>query len=130
MPTAQRYSRKREAILQTLMSTTSHPSAEWIYLQLKGQYPDLSLGTVYRNLSQFKQQGSIVCVGTVDGVERFDGTVRPHSHFICNGCGQVLDLHELQIPDDLCQRASVQTGGIAESCWLTLYGRCFNCKKH
>lgn len=127
MPAAQRYSKKREAILQTLMSTTCHPSAEWIYLQLKGQYPDLSLGTVYRNLAQFKNQGTIVCVGTVNGVERFDGNVRPHSHFVCTSCGDVQDLHELQIPDDLCQRASDQTGGIAESCWLSFYGRCANC---
>ncbi len=47
------YSRKREAILDTLRSTKTHPTAEWVYLQLKSQYPDLSSGTVHRNLSQF-----------------------------------------------------------------------------
>lgn len=45
-----RYSKKREAILTAIRSTTCHPSAEWIYHTLKPTHPDLSLGTVYRNL--------------------------------------------------------------------------------
>ena len=83
----QNYSRKREAILDTLRSTKTHPTAEWVYLQLKSQYPDLSLGTVYRNLSQFKEDGTIVSLGVVNGQEHFDGDISPHSHFICSHCG-------------------------------------------
>ena len=51
-----RYSKKREAILTAIRSTTCHPSAEWIYQTLKPTHPDLSLGTVYRNLVFFQQQ--------------------------------------------------------------------------
>jgi Fur family peroxide stress response transcriptional regulator len=68
-----RYSKKRDAIYELLASTTCHPSAEWIYRNLKAEYPDLSLGTVYRNLSRFKEDGSIISVGVVDGQERYDG---------------------------------------------------------
>jgi Fur family peroxide stress response transcriptional regulator len=87
-----RYSKKREAILRTIRSTTIHPSAEWIYAQLKPEFPDLSLATVYRNLSEFLKSGEIISVDVVDSKERFDGNVSPHSHFICDECGVILDV--------------------------------------
>ena len=64
--------RKRNAILAYLRQTEDHPSAEMVYNQLKPEIPDLSLGTVYRNLSMFKTNGEIISIGTVNGVERFD----------------------------------------------------------
>ena len=73
-----RYSKKREAILNAIRSTTCHPSAEWIYQTLKPTHPDLSLGTVYRNLVFFQQQGQVQSVGVVNGQERFDGNTAPH----------------------------------------------------
>lgn len=94
MEKKQNYSRKREAILETLRSTKTHPTADWVYQQLKPAFPDLSLGTVYRNLSRFKEDGTIVSVGVVDGQERFDADVTPHSHFICTACGSVLDVED------------------------------------
>lgn len=128
MPTTQRYSKKREAILSLLRTTNSHPSAEWIHLQIKQQYPDISLGTVYRNLSQFKEQGDIICVATVNGVERFDANVEPHVHFICQSCGRVLDLHQTEIPEGLCLAAARETGAQVDQCWLTFHGACADCK--
>ena len=92
MEKRQNYSRKREAILSAICSTTTHPTAAWIYQKLKPEYPDLSLGTVYRNIARFKEDGVIVSVGVVDGQERLDGTVTPHAHFICSQCGSVLDV--------------------------------------
>jgi len=128
MPAAQRYSKKREAILSLMKMTDSHPSAEWIYLQMKQQYPDISLGTVYRNLSQFKDQGTIISVATVNGVERFDANVEPHVHFICQCCGKVQDLHQMEIPPGLCLTAARQSGAKVDQCWLTFYGACSDCK--
>ena len=64
--------RKRDAILSCLRQTTEHPSADWVYAKLKPEIPDLALGTVYRNLTLFKDQGLITSLGTVGGVERFD----------------------------------------------------------
>ena len=87
-----RYSRKREAILSAIRSTKSHPSAEWVYEQLKPQFPDLSLATVYRNIAEFLESGELVSVGFVASRERFDGNVAPHAHFICEKCGAVLDV--------------------------------------
>lgn len=119
--------RKRDAILNCLRSTTEHPSAEWIYMQLKPEYPDISLGTVYRNLALFKEQGLIVSIGTVNGVERFDGSAAPHVHYICSGCGRVLDLPEIEVPEALSSTAARTSGGRVDSCQLTFTGLCGNC---
>ena len=58
---------KAEAILTAIRSSDAHPSAEWIYHTLKSTHPDLSLGTVYRNLLFFQQNGTIQSVGVVNG---------------------------------------------------------------
>ena len=119
--------RKREAILSCLRSTTSHPGAEWIHGQLKGQFPDLSLGTVYRNLSLFKEQGLICSLGTVNGVERFDGNTAPHVHYICTGCGRVVDLPGISVPEELNAAAARDSGGQVTSCSLSFTGICGQC---
>lgn len=119
--------RKRDAILDCLRQTTEHPSADWVYARLKHEIPDISLGTVYRNLSLFKEQGLITSLGTVKGVERFDGNTDPHVHFICTACGRIADLPEMEIPQALCSAASGQTGGRVESCQLTFTGHCGEC---
>ena len=94
MATAKKFSRKREAILTCLHGTTCHPTAEWVYQQLKPQFPDLSLGTVYRNLAAFKAEGVIDSVGVVNGLERYDGNTIPHAHIVCESCGALLDAAE------------------------------------
>ena len=68
MKSGEKYSYKREAILQCIRQTNTHPSADWIYNQLKERIPDLSLGTVYRNLAQFKAKGQILSLGVVEGL--------------------------------------------------------------
>ena len=120
--------RKRNAILTCLRQTTEHPSAEWVYAKLKSEYPDISLGTVYRNLARFKEQGEIISVGTVNGVERFDGNTAPHVHFVCNRCTAVLDLPEIVVPEALSHTAEQSVGGRVEACQLTFYGECTQCQ--
>ena len=130
MERATKHFRKRDAILTCLRETTEHPSAEWVYSQLKQEIPDLSLGTVYRNLSLFKEQGIITSLGTVNGVERFDANTDPHVHYICTGCGKVLDLHHIQVPEDLNQAAATDSGGEVTGCQLTFTGVCGQCARN
>ena len=122
--------RKRDAILTYLQSTTAHPSAEMVYADLKQQIPDLSLGTVYRNLNLFKDQGLAITVGTVKGVERFDGNTCPHVHFFCTDCGAVLDLPKMEVPQQLVSTAAGQIGGTVDQCQMTFTGRCRDCVPH
>ena len=77
MSTVRKHSHKRDAILECLRCTTSHPTAEWVYTQLKPTIPDLSLATVYRNLAMFKAEGTIDSVGVYDGLEHFDFRTDP-----------------------------------------------------
>ncbi len=123
-----RYSKKREAILTALQSTHCHPSAEWVYQELKPTHPDLSLGTVYRNLSFFQTQNIIKSVGVVNGQERFDAFTAPHSHFVCNRCGAVLDLHLTEMDQNLNSSVSAQYGLDIEKHELTFYGACKQCR--
>jgi Fur family peroxide stress response transcriptional regulator len=127
MDTTCKQFRKRNAILSCLRQSHEHPSAETIHAALNAEYPDISLATVYRNLALFKKQGLIASLGTVNGIERFDGNTDPHVHFICTGCDAVIDLQEMQVPQALCAQASAGVGGIAKSCSLTFTGRCGSC---
>ena len=127
MERAIRYSRKREAILTQIQGTSCHPSAEWVYKQLRPLHPDLSLGTVYRNLAFFRERGLVRSVGVVQGQERFDAITTPHSHFVCNCCGTVLDLPDVRPERGLEQTVSTQYGFAVERCELTFYGLCPNC---
>lgn len=86
-----RYSRQREALVELLKSTTSHPDAEWLYTNLKKEYPNISLGTVYRNLRMLAENGEILEL-SADGISHFDGDISEHYHFHCIGCGRIYDL--------------------------------------
>ena len=119
--------RKRNAILSYMQDKVTHPAAETIYTDLKQQIPDLSMATVYRNLTKFRQEGLIQCVATVKGVERFDANTDPHVHFICRHCSAVIDLHEMQIPSQLSEQARALTGGQIDSCILSFNGLCRDC---
>ena len=121
--------RKRDAILTCLRGTTVHPSADWIHEQLKAEHSDISLATVYRNLSLFKEQGLITSLGTVKGVERFDGNTDPHVHYICTDCGCVLDLEGVTVPEELNAAVACSTGGLVAGCQLTFTGKCNQCVK-
>jgi Fur family peroxide stress response transcriptional regulator len=93
-----KHSKKRDAIMEVIRSTTTHPGAQWVYDQLKADIPGLSLATVYRNIKLFQREGSVVSVGVVDGEERFDGRVEPHPHFVCACCGRVMDYDNPELP--------------------------------
>lgn len=128
MEGVKKYSKKREAILEVLRSTKEHPSADWIYAQLKPQMPDLSLGTVYRNLAMFKREDQIMSVGTVNGQERFDGNTEPHAHFVCNRCGKVLDLEQIPVSEELLRAAQETLQADIISHELIFRGYCKDCK--
>ena len=127
MEVSTKHFRKRDAILHYLQSVTDHPSAEKVFTQLKAQIPDLSMGTVYRNLNLFKQQGLAVSVATVKGVERFDGNTGPHVHFICQECDAVIDLMYMEIPESLMNIAANSSGGQVAECQLCFTGICQEC---
>ena len=123
----QRFSQQRERIYQTVLESRAHPTAELVYQQLKPEMPRLSLGTVYRNLLFFQQNGTIQSVGVVNGQERFDAVTAPHSHFVCTSCGAVIDLHRIPMDPALTAAVREQYGFEVQRHELTFYGRCQKC---
>lgn len=124
-----RYSKKRQAILDLLKHSKEHPSAERIYRQLKPLYPDLSLGTVYRNLKEMEEDGTVASVTVVNDKERFDGRTDPHTHAICTECGKITDLDEIALPPDFLSRAREASDFSVAYAKLQFVGLCGDCKR-
>ena len=87
-----KYSKQREAIKNFLVTRYDHPTAETVYLNIRREFPNISLGTVYRNLNLLAEIGEIQKLSPGIGPDRFDGNPAPHYHFICRHCGCVMDL--------------------------------------
>ena len=121
------YSRQREAIVNVLKSTTSHPSAAWIYDRVRIQIPNISLGTVYRNLAALEKEGIIVKVPVGDNREHFDGDTTPHSHFYCKCCETISDVPF--DPSDVLKKAEESQGYEVHTVTYTLTGICKECLK-
>ena len=121
------FSSKRNAIYNVVCSTNVHPSARWVYDRLKPDIPDLSLGTVYRNLSLFKSEGKINVVCNVNGEERIDSDTRPHPHFVCQKCGKVCDVVRTSPTADDDSRELARAGYTVESKFTVYYGSCPEC---
>ena len=124
-----RQSKKRDAILRCLRETKCHPSAEWIYEKLKGEFDSLSLGTVYRNLNQFVEEGLAATVGIIDGQLRFDGDVSPHCHFECSRCGAIIDVQMVSLPNDMLFEIENKSGVKIAGEEICFHGLCSNCLK-
>ena len=125
-----RTSRKRDAMLQVMQGTKSHPSAQWVYDTLRPQYPDISLGTVYRNIKFFIDNGDIISVGNVNGQERYDTCTVPHTHFICMGCEAVIDLEENGEIAEVCKKTEDTIRGEVFSHSIVFKGLCESCVKN
>ena len=124
-----RYSRQRELIYQCLLHTDQHPTAEMIYSWLKPENPNLSLGTVYRNLNLLSEEGIIVRMPFP--VERYDAVKEPHPHFRCRKCGGVYDLEGLEYDHVLDEEAARCSGHEVERHEVVFSGICAHCvEKH
>lgn len=94
-----KYSRQRELIYKTVMENKVHPTAEFVYNYLKKDNPQLSLGTVYRNLQQLSDNGEINRVSIPNQPDRFDGIIEEHYHAVCQKCGKIYDIHLDEMPE-------------------------------
>jgi len=123
----QRKSKQREAILRVLKNTKCHPTADWVYDQVKKEIPNVSLGTVYRNLRVLKEHGEILELSSSGTLGRFDGNPENHYHFRCEHCGRVYDIDE-PIDRAIDQRVASRTGFEVFHHWLEFRGRCNECQ--
>lgn len=124
-----RYSKQRETIYEMIKQDTSHPNVDTIYFKVKQIIPDISLGTVYRNLNLLTDQKRINRFDFGDGVIHFDAITTPHYHFICDKCKQVHDLfldESLIIP--LVNKVQTDYDVHIEETEILFHGTCQNCR--
>ena len=125
-----KHSRQRDSILEFLATRKDHPTADTVYMNVRQSFPNISLGTVYRNLTLLADIGEISRIRLGDGVDHFDYDTSPHYHFICSECGGVFDL-DMKVTEALTQTAQENFEGKIEGHVIYFYGRCNNCNpKH
>ena len=121
-----KYSRQRESILNSLNEKLDHPTAEMVYNCVKKEQPNISLGTVYRNLNQLVEQGVLRRIATPASGDRFDIRTDPHAHLLCTRCGKVLDLED-DLISELDRNVMRTTGFLVNDRQLLFSGICADC---
>ena len=122
-----KFSRQRELILNEVRNNHLHPTADIIYTNLKKDNPGLSLGTVYRNLSQLTEHGFISKLSMPNQSDRFDRNTKPHAHLICEICNNIFDIESSYIDtfiNDLSTKENIEVSNYD----IILKGICTNCK--
>ena len=121
-----RPSKQRDRILELLQNTGIHPTVQWVYEQLIKEFPNLSMGNVYRNMNILVEQGLIKKIDFGSTFDRFDANTSRHYHFVCETCGSITDL---QIPYDpgLDDKVNSNTHFKADKHRSQFYGTCEKC---
>ena len=120
---------QRLAVVKILAESNGHPSVEQIYEQLKGDFPTMSLATVYRNVMLMKSMGEVLELGFADSGNRYDGNKPyPHPHVICIRCKKIID-PDLDTLKDMTQEVSEETGFKIITHRVDFFGVCRECAK-
>ncbi|MEK4404952.1 MULTISPECIES: peroxide-responsive transcriptional repressor PerR [Sporosarcina] len=117
---------QRHAILEYLISSESHPTADDIYKALESDFPNMSVATVYNNLRVFRNAGLIKELTYGDASSRFDFVTHDHYHIICDECGTIVDFHHPGL-EEVERLASHVTGFKVNYHRLEVYGTCPSC---
>ena len=122
-----RKSKQKEAIFKVLKGATSHPTAEWVYEQVRQEIPNISLGTVYRGLKLLKRNGEILELGFAGTQSRFDGKAENHYHFRCLKCNHIFDV-EGPVDKKINERLAQKIGFTVFEHRLEFHGLCKDCQ--
>ena len=122
-----RETRQREAILRILRGTKSHPTADSVYEEVRKEIPNISKGTVYRNLKVLQENGQVSELNLNGTVSRFEAKQESHYHFRCERCGRVFDVDE-PVHRDLDREVAKRTGLKISYHQLEFRGICNDCQ--
>jgi Fur family peroxide stress response transcriptional regulator len=124
--TGVRITPQRHAILEFLIQSMIHPTADDIYKALESKFPNMSVATVYNNLRVFRESGLVKELTYGDSSSRFDFVTNDHYHIICDSCGKIVDFHYPGL-DEVEHLASHVTGFQVNSHRMEIYGTCPSC---
>src|SRR5699024_7174498 len=99
---------QRHAVLEYLLTSMTHPTADDIYKALESKFPNMSVATVYNNLRILSEIGLVRELAYGDDSSRYDSNMDDHYHIVCEDCGKVVDFHypTLHEIESLAQRVS------------------------
>jgi Fur family peroxide stress response transcriptional regulator len=123
-----KYSRQRECLKTCLMNRTDHPTADALYVSVREEFPNISLGTVYRNLNLLAELGEIARFSCGDGSEHFDYVTETHYHLVCRKCGAIHDLPK-SLVRETSELLTEPVPGKIDSHTIFFYGECEDCQK-
>ena len=123
-----RKTRQRVAILEVLEGVRTHPSADWIYNEVRKKIPHISKGTVYRNLMVLEEEGAVIELNVDGTVGRYEIRQDNHYHFICEQCGRIFDLNE-PVETKLNVKFAKKTGFKITHHQLEFRGLCKDCQR-
>lgn len=123
-----RYSKQREVILDVVLNSCDHPDVKKIYKTSKKKIPNISLGTVYRNLNSLVDSGLIIRIPMKDKNDRFDKATQNHNHVYCERCGKLTDINLLLSQEELTKLEN-ETGFKITNCNFNIKGICASCAK-
>lgn len=118
---------QRYAVLEYLLTSMSHPTADEIYKALEDKFPNMSVATVYNNLRVLKEIGLVKELTYGDDSSRFDCNMTEHYHIICNTCGKIVDF-DYPTLNEVESFAEKVTGFKVNQHRLELYGECEDCQ--
>ena len=121
-----RSTRQRSHIIETLQETTCHPTAAWIFDRVKEKCPNISLGTVYRNLNILKETGKIREIKFGKNTARYDGNIEFHHHIVCLECGKLEDV-TCAVSPDLIRQVEAAKGYKISGHQMEFKGTCPDC---
>lgn len=124
--TGVRITPQRHAILEFLIQSMMHPTADDIYKALENKFPNMSVATVYNNLRVFREAGLVKELTYGDSSSRFDFVTNDHYHIICDACGKIVDFHYPGL-DEVEHLASHVTGFKVNNHRMEIYGTCPTC---
>ena len=122
-----RKTKQRQAILKVLRDTRSHPTAQWIYEQVRQEIPHISLGTVYRDLKLLKKMGEILELDFAGNLTRFDANTSRHYHFYCKKCHRIFDIDE-PVDMQVDEKVAAKNGFEVFSHRMDFFGLCRECR--
>ncbi|MFD2924847.1 Fur family transcriptional regulator [Halobacillus naozhouensis] len=118
---------QRHAVLDYLLNTRVHPTAEEIYRELEEKFPHMSLTTVYNNLRVLREVGLVRELAFGNLSSRFDSNTTDHYHIICDECGKVVDFN-YPILNEVESLARQLTRFEVSYHRMEVYGKCEGCQ--
>ncbi len=119
---------QRQLVMKAIRALSNHPTVEEVYKVIVKEYPDISKGTVYRNMKSMVNEGFLSRVSSPSGADRFEETLSKHYHLNCRRCGALVNV-SIDYQSRLDFLAANMTNYKVDSHDIVFHGLCPSCQK-